>query len=153
MRLTTRGRYAVTAMLDVAMHQHDGAVLLNDIAKRQALSQSYLEQLFAALRRADLLNSFRGPGGGYQLARSAEAITVADIMLAIEESVDATRCQGAKNCHQGQSCLTHSLWERLNNVLQDFLSQVTLAELVKEHQSNEHKIKWHLKNAEVEDER
>lgn len=130
MRLTTRGRYAVTAMLDLALHGADATVALADVAERQELSLTYLEQLFNRLRRASLVSSARGPGGGYRLARPAEEISVADVIAAVDESVDATRCGGARNCHGRQRCLTHDLWESLSHEIEGFLSRITLATLV-----------------------
>lgn len=110
MRLTTKGRYAVTAMLDLALHAQHGPVSLADISERQGISLSYLEQLFAKLRRSSLVSSVRGPGGGYQLSRGMETIQVAQVIDAVNESVDATRCQGLGDCHAGDTCLTHHLW-------------------------------------------
>jgi Rrf2 family iron-sulfur cluster assembly transcriptional regulator len=130
MRLTTKGRYAVTAMLDLAIHYEKGAVTLSDIAARQGISLSYLEQLFARLRRKGLVKSTRGPGGGYRLATEPENIHVAEIVSAINENVDATRCGGEKNCSKDDRCLTHYLWEDLSTRIHDFLNQITLGDLV-----------------------
>ena len=130
MRLTTRGRYAVTAMLDLAFHAGDGPVPLADIAGRQSISLAYLEQLFARLRRHGLVRSVRGPGGGYRLGAEAEAISVAAIIDAVEESLDATRCGGAGTCQDGQRCLTHDLWSDLTGRIEAYLATVTLASLV-----------------------
>ena len=130
MKLTTKGRYAVTAMLDLALHFDKGAVTLSDIAARQAISLSYLEQLFAKLRRSGLVDSIRGPGGGYNLAMPPSRITVAEIIVAINENIDATRCGGERNCHGDQTCLTHQLWEDLSSQIHEFLSGITLADLV-----------------------
>lgn len=129
MRLTTKGRYAVTAMLDLALHDHEGPVSLGDIAARNRISPAYLEQLFASLRRNGLIESARGPGGGYRLALPAKAISVAGVIAAVNEEVDATRCGGARNCEDGGRCLTHDLWEDLTRHIHDFLEGVTLAEL------------------------
>jgi Rrf2 family iron-sulfur cluster assembly transcriptional regulator len=134
MKLTTKGRYAVTAMLDVAMHSRERPVALADVSERQHLSLSYLEQLFSRLRRRGLVKSVRGPGGGYRLGRGAEEITVADIILAVDEPVDVTRCGGKGNCHRNSRCLTHDLWTELSNKLQDFLSARTLADVLHRHQ-------------------
>lgn len=131
MRLTTKGRYAVTAMLDLALHAQDGPVSLADISERQGISLSYLEQLFAKLRRGSLVTSVRGPGGGYQLSRGMEAIQVAQVIDAVNESVDATRCQGQGDCHSGDTCLTHNLWCDLSQRIHEFLSGISLADLVK----------------------
>ncbi|MCP3679466.1 MAG: Rrf2 family transcriptional regulator [Gammaproteobacteria bacterium] len=130
MQLTTRGRYAVTAMLDIALHQQKGAVPLNDIAKRQGLSPAYLEQLLAKLRRQGLLTSIRGPGGGYHLKGPAETIVVAEIINAIDENIDVTLCQGKENCRSGLRCLTHSLWSGLGEVISHFLGNITLEDLM-----------------------
>ncbi len=130
MRLTTKGRYAVTAMLDIALHRHTGPVSVVDIAERQGISSSYLEQLFGKLKKAGLLQSVRGPGGGYRLNRDAAAISVSDIIAAVGEGVDATRCHGAADCQDGLTCLTHDLWTDLSQEIDLFLSGVTLAKLV-----------------------
>ena len=130
MRLTTKGRYAVTAMLDVALHAGDGLVPLADIAQRQGISQPYLEQLFGRLKRAELVESVRGPGGGYRLCRNAAEVSVADVVGAVGEGVDATRCGGAGDCQDGEVCLTHELWADLSMQIHLFLSRITLAGLV-----------------------
>lgn len=129
MKLTTKGRYAVTAMLDLAINHAQGAVALADIAKRQGISLSYLEQLFARLRRKGLVSSVRGPGGGYTLALPPTQISVAEVIVAIDENIDATRCGGEKNCHGEERCLTHYLWEDLSQRIYEFLNGVTLADL------------------------
>jgi Rrf2 family iron-sulfur cluster assembly transcriptional regulator len=133
MRLTSKGRYAVTAMLDVALHTSSGPVPLADISARQEISLSYLEQLFARLRKQGLVCSVRGPGGGYQLGRPADDISVSEVISAVDESVDATRCQGKSDCQGGAKCLTHSLWSDLSNRIEDFLTQITLGELVSQN--------------------
>ncbi|HYA38542.1 MAG TPA: Fe-S cluster assembly transcriptional regulator IscR [Candidatus Methylomirabilis sp.] len=130
MKLTTKGRYAVTAMLDLALRYDKGAVTLADIARRQGISLSYLEQLFAKLRRSGLVDSVRGPGGGYTLAMEPTKISVAEIIMAINENIDATRCGGEKNCHGDEACLTHQLWEDLSTRIREFLSGITLGDLV-----------------------
>jgi Rrf2 family iron-sulfur cluster assembly transcriptional regulator len=130
MKLTTKGRYAVTAMLDLALHYEQGAVTLSDIARRQGISLSYLEQLFARLRRNGLVDSVRGPGGGYNLAMPPANISVAKIVIAINENIDATRCGGEKNCDGEERCLTHNLWEDLSQRIHEFLDGITLADLV-----------------------
>ena len=130
MRLTTKGRYAVTAMLDIALHNGQGPVSLADISQRQAISLSYLEQLFAKLRKNSLVNSVRGPGGGYELDRESEAIYVAEIIDAVNESVDTTKCRGAGDCQGGEICLTHHLWEDLSDQIHSFLQSISLADLV-----------------------
>lgn len=130
MKLTTKGRYAVTAMLDLALHYEKGAVTLADVARRQGISLSYLEQLFAKLRRNGLVDSVRGPGGGYNLAKEPAKISVADIVVAINENIDATRCGGEKNCHGDEACLTHQLWEDLSVQIYNFLNGISLGDLV-----------------------
>ena len=132
MRLTTKGRFAVTAMLDLALHATKGPVTLAGISDRQKISLSYLEQLFGKLRRRQLVESVRGPGGGYHLAREAAAITVADIIRAVEEPIDSTQCGGRENCRENQRCMTHDLWEELNSTVQGFLAGVNLAQLVEQ---------------------
>src|SRR3972149_4481552 len=130
MRLTTKGRFAVTAMGDLAMRQNRGPVTLAAISERQHISLSYLEQLFGRLRRAKLVSSVRGPGGGYNLAQRALGFSVADIIAAGEEPLDATQCGGKENCHNDKRCMTHDLWARLNEKMYDYLASVTLADLV-----------------------
>lgn len=130
MKLTTKGRYAVTAMLDLALHFNQGAVTLAEIAGRQGISLSYLEQLFAKLRRGGLVESVRGPGGGYNLARDPSQIAVAEIIVTINENIDATRCGGEKNCRDDEVCLTHQLWEDLSSRIYDFLNSISLGDLV-----------------------
>ena len=130
MRLTTKGRYAVTAMLDLSVNAKDGPVNLNDISQRQTISLSYLEQLFSKLRKQELVSSVRGPGGGYRLGRAEEEIHVAEIIDAVSESLDSTQCQGKGDCNNGEICLTHHLWEDLSTQIHDFLSNISLADLV-----------------------
>ena len=130
MRLTTKGRYAVTAMLDLAIHVGSGPISLADISKRQDISLSYLEQLFAKLRRNDLVTSVRGPGGGYLLSRSTAEIFVAQIVDAVNEAVDATGCHGEADCQAGEVCLTHHLWCDLSEQIHGFLSDISLSSLV-----------------------
>ena len=130
MRLTTKGRFAVTAMLDLALHGADGPVTLAGISGRQKISLSYLEQLFGKLRRRELVESVRGPGGGYHLARDASLVSVADIVRAVEEPLDSTQCGGRENCHGNERCMTHDLWEELNSTVYGFLAGVKLSHLV-----------------------
>ena len=137
MRLTTKGRFAVTAMIDVALHGSDGPVTLAAVSARQHISLSYLEQLFGKLRRSGLVESVRGPGGGYNLAKPQDQVSVADIILAVDEPIDATQCAGKENCHDDRRCMTHDLWAALNDHIFTFLSGVTLAQLVKQQQPNE----------------
>lgn len=130
MKLTSKGRYAVTAMLDLALHVNEGPVTLAGISKRQGISLSYLEQLFTRLRKHGLVLSTRGPGGGYSLSRSAYEIPVAEVVTAVDESVDATRCGGLGDCQDGRRCLTHDLWTDLSDQIYSFLSEITLGQLV-----------------------
>jgi Rrf2 family iron-sulfur cluster assembly transcriptional regulator len=132
MKLTTKGRYAVTAMLDLAINRDHGPITLSDISQRQGISLSYLEQLFSRLRKRGLVDSTRGPGGGYRLSRAAEAIAVAEVISAVDESVDATKCKGQKNCgDDSRACLTHQLWSDLSTQIHDFLGSISLAEVLK----------------------
>ena len=130
MRLTTKGRYAVTAMLDLALHHGEGPITLADIAQRQGISLSYLEQLFSRLRKRSLVSSVRGPGGGYTLGRDAGNIFVAQVISAVDENVDTTRCGGALNCQDNQQCLTHDLWQDLSNRIYGYLNQISLLDLM-----------------------
>jgi len=130
MRLTTKGRYAVTAMLDLALHAEKGPISLADISQRQGISLSYLEQLFAKLRRNGLVNSVRGPGGGYRLSRDSSEVRVAEVIDAVSETVDTTRCGGEGGCQDGEQCLTHYLWRDLSEQIHKFLSDISLAQLV-----------------------
>lgn len=130
MRLTTKGRYAVTAILDLALHQGHGPITLAEIAERQGISLSYLEQLFAQLRRCKLVASTRGPGGGYSLGRPAAQINVAEVIVAVDESLDVRRCEGKGDCHDSSKCLTHDLWTDLTNQIHAFLSKITLESLM-----------------------
>ncbi len=148
MKLTSKGRYAVTAMLDVAIHASTGPVSLADISERQGISLSYLEQLFSRLRKQELVSSVRGPGGGYRLGRCYAEISVADVISAVDESVDVTKCLGQGNCQGGKQCLTHTLWSDLSTRIEDFLQNISLADLVEqrdvkavaERQDNTHKL-------------
>jgi Rrf2 family iron-sulfur cluster assembly transcriptional regulator len=133
MRLTTKGRYAVTAMLDLAIHNDQGPISLADISGRQAISLSYLEQLFSRLRKQGLVVSTRGPGGGYSLSRPADEIVVADVITAVDETVDTTRCGGSADCQNHQQCLTHDLWADLSSQIRSFLSGISLGELMARH--------------------
>ncbi len=137
MRLTTKGRYAVTAMLDLAINQHRGPIRLAAISDRQGISLSYLEQLFAHLRRRDLVKSVRGPGGGYQLRRDADSISIAEVIAAVNEDTDATRCGGKGGCQDGDTCLTHHLWMDLSDRIRDFLQDISLGDLVSRHEIRE----------------
>jgi Rrf2 family iron-sulfur cluster assembly transcriptional regulator len=135
MRLTTKGRFAVTAMIDLALRQDRGPVTLAGISQRQEISLSYLEQLFGKLRRHEIVESVRGPGGGYNLARRAEDVTVADIIIAVDEPLDATQCGGKENCQRGAGteggrCMTHDLWTTLNAKMVEYLDSVSLKDLV-----------------------
>ena len=138
MKLTTKGRYAVTAMLDLAIHASDKPISLADISERQVISLSYLEQLFSKLRRQGLVQSVRGPGGGYRLSRDAESIFVVQVIDAVNEAVDATGCGGSEDCQAGNMCLTHHLWTDLSNQIHFFLSGISLADLVSQGEAHEH---------------
>ncbi len=148
MRLTTRGRYAVTAMLDLALHDQGGPVSLSEIAARQGISLSYLEQLFSRLRKQGLVDGTRGPGGGYRLLKSVNLISVADVIDAVDETVDATKCGGQRNCQGDQRCLTHDLWADLSTQIRNFLGNVSLNELagqqsvqaIRQWQDNRHEL-------------
>jgi len=137
MRLTTKGRFAVTAMIDLALHHGSGPVTLAEISGRQRISLSYLEQLFGKLRRHQLVESVRGPGGGYRLAKDMDKVTVTDIILAVDEPIDATQCGGKENCHDDQKCLTHDLWAALNERIFDYLGAVSLRQLVDSQRAKE----------------
>jgi|TARA_B110000263_G_C14916340_1_gene332740 Rrf2 family iron-sulfur cluster assembly transcriptional regulator len=139
MRLTTKGRYAVTAMLDIAIHGEHKPVSVHDIAVRQAISGAYLEQIIGRLKRAELLVSHRGPGGGYDLGFQPEQISVSAIVSAVGEGVDATRCGGKADCHEGHMCLTHNLWVDLSAQIDDFLQSISLATLVQKQLSRNEK--------------
>ncbi|MFC1235892.1 Fe-S cluster assembly transcriptional regulator IscR [Vibrio sp. DW001] len=134
MRLTSKGRYAVTAMLDVALNSQEGPVPLADISERQGISLSYLEQLFSKLRKAGLVASVRGPGGGYRLGRQAFDISIGIIISAVDESVDATKCGGKSGCQGGTRCLTHTLWRDLSDRISDFLDNITLGQLMTDNE-------------------
>lgn len=141
MRLTTKGRFAVTAMIDLALRQDAGPVTLSGISQRQNISLSYLEQLFGKLRRHEIVESVRGPGGGYSLARKPEEVTVADIIIAVDEPIDATQCGGQQNCHGQREdnptgrCMTHDLWAQLNQKMVEFLDSVSLKDLVEQQKT------------------
>ncbi len=134
MKLTTKGRYAVTAMLDLALHSVCNPITLSDISDRQSLSLSYLEQLFARLKRNNLVASTRGPGGGYQLAKAPEDINVAEVILAVDEPIDATGCQGTEDCQKGSICLAHNLWLGLSESIYDYLNKISLAEVISQQE-------------------
>lgn len=137
MRLTTKGRFAVTAMLDLAMQDGGRPVALAGISRRQSISLSYLEQLFGKMRRHALVDSVRGPGGGYTLSRDSGAISVADIIFAVDEHLDATQCGGKENCHDDRKCITHDLWAKLNRHIFDYLGAVTLRQLADEQKAGQ----------------
>ncbi|AZG08647.1 Rrf2 family transcriptional regulator [Pigmentiphaga sp. H8] len=142
MRLTTKGRFAVTAMIDLALRQHSGPVTLSAISQRQNISLSYLEQLFGKLRRHELVDSMRGPGGGYSLAKLARHVTVADIIFAVDEPLDATDCGGKQDCSRGNDgkagkCMTHELWSTLNRKMVEYLDSVSLQDLVDQQRMRE----------------
>ncbi|WP_295386021.1 Rrf2 family transcriptional regulator [uncultured Thiodictyon sp.] len=153
MRLSTKGRYAVTAMLDLALQGGEGPVTLADISVTQGISLSYLEQLFAALRHKQLVRGVRGPGGGYYLGRPANEISIADIICAVDEWVEFTRCSGRENCRGGQPCLTHQLWDQLSDEIFNFLSGITLANMVERGRVERAKARHEAMTAEAEEKR
>ncbi|MEM1144749.1 MAG: Fe-S cluster assembly transcription factor [Pseudomonadota bacterium] len=146
MRLTTKGRYAVTAMLDLALNEARGPIRLAAISERQGISLSYLEQLFSHLRRCELVRSVRGPGGGYRLQREAGMISVAEVISAVNEDTDATRCGGRGDCQDGGTCLTHYLWKDLSDRIHEFLSEITLGDLVARREIQDISEKQLLRN-------
>ncbi len=142
MRLTTKGRYAVTAVLDLALHQDKGPVSLAAISERQDISLSYLEQLFAKLRRNNIVSSTRGPGGGYKLTNSVDEVSVSEIILAVDESCKVVDCSDSDGCHDGAyQCLTHDLWQELSNEIRSFLDGISLAEIMAQDTVNEVKVR------------
>jgi Rrf2 family iron-sulfur cluster assembly transcriptional regulator len=142
-RLTTKGRYAVTAMLDLAFHSQIKPVTLTDIAARQTISLSYLEQLFARLRRAGMVKGVRGPGGGYKLCRKTSDINIAEIIAAVNEPLDSTKCGGEANCQKDQACLTHDLWMGLSEQIRNYLKSISLADLLERNQVQEVAMRQH----------
>lgn len=149
MRLTTKGRFAVMAMADLALHSGLGPVTLSSISERQKISQSYLDQLFGKLRKRNIVVAVRGPGGGYCLARPSAQISVADIVVAVDESVDATRCGGKANCHDEKQCITHDLWMGLNEALYGYMSGVSLQQLVDGVSRSKSEVKTVIVNQNV----
>jgi Rrf2 family iron-sulfur cluster assembly transcriptional regulator len=141
MRLTTKGRYAVTAVLDLALHQDEGPVSLAAISERQQISLSYLEQLFAKLRRNDIVTSTRGPGGGYRLKNPASDISISDVILAVDEACKVVDCSDSDGCHDGYQCLTHDLWQELSNKIHNFLDGITLGEIMTTESVNDVKLR------------
>ena len=141
MRLTTKGRYAVTAVLDLALHQDSGPVSLAAISERQGISLSYLEQLFAKLRRNDIVSSTRGPGGGYTLTNNVDEVSVSDIILAVDESCKVVDCDDSDGCHNNYQCLTHDLWQELSNEIRSFLDGISLAEIMSQEAVNDVKVR------------
>jgi len=136
MRLTTKGRYAVTAMLDLSLNYGLGPITLTEISQRQGISLSYLEQLFSLLRKHGLVISSRGPGGGYRLNRPAQEITVDEVIRAVDEKIDSTQCKGQANCHNGDPCISHEVWQSLSERIREFLASITLGEVVENYQNN-----------------
>ncbi|MBO1923603.1 MULTISPECIES: Rrf2 family transcriptional regulator [Thiomicrorhabdus] len=142
MKITSKGRYAVTAMIDIALNQEKGAVTLSLISERQGISLSYLEQLFAKLKRAQLVSSARGPGGGYRLSRHAREISVSQIIHAVDEHVDARKCKGKQNCHDGDMCLSHELWTELSETIDSFLKGISIQSIIDQKQTNIAEVKF-----------
>jgi len=141
MRLTTKGRYAVTAVLDLALHQDKGPVSLASISERQCISLSYLEQLFSKLRRNNIVNSTRGPGGGYTLKNSTDDVSISDIILAVDESCKVVDCNDAEGCQDTYQCLTHDLWQELSNEIRSFLDGITLSEIMSQDAVHDVKVR------------
>ena len=141
MRLTTKGRYAVTAVLDLALHQDDGPVSLAAISERQGISLSYLEQLFSKLRRSDVVSSTRGPGGGYKLTNNVDQVSISDIILAVDESCKVVDCKDSEGCNGDYQCLTHDLWQELSNEIRTFLDGITIAEIMSQEAVNDVKLR------------
>ena len=141
MRLTTKSRYAVTAMLDIAYYDRGNPISLPEIAERQGISLSYLEQLFSRLKKSGLVESIKGPGGGYKLSKNANDIVISEVIKAVDESVETTACNGKANCHNNQQCLSHNLWEDLCAEINNFLSDVTLQQVILKNNSNVKEIK------------
>lgn len=149
MKLTTKGRYAVTAMLDLALHGTQGPVSLADISTRQEISLSYLEQLFSRLRKHKLVTSVRGPGGGYRLSRHADEVYVAQVVDAVSESLDTTRCGNKGDCQNGEKCLTHHLWSDLSDQIHQFLSEISLGDLMRKHEIRQVADRQNRKQSDV----
>ena len=141
MRLTTKSRYAVTAMLDIAYYDRGNPISLPEIVERQGISLSYLEQLFSRLKKSGLVESIKGPGGGYKLSKNANDIVISEVIKAVDESVETTACNGKANCHNNQQCLSHNLWEDLGAEINNFLSDVTLQQVILKNNSNVKEIK------------
>jgi len=141
MILTTKARYAVTAMLDIAYHTDGKPISLPEIAVRQNISLSYLEQLFSRLKKNDLVESIKGPGGGYRLSKGADDIVISDVIQAVEENLETTACNGKSNCHNNQQCLSHNLWEDLGVEIKNFLSDVTLQQVIAKNNNSIKEIK------------
>ncbi|MDP8567214.1 Rrf2 family transcriptional regulator [Methylophilus aquaticus] len=151
MRLTTKGRFAVTAMLDIALFEADKPVTLAGISERQSISLSYLEQLFSRLRKQGLVSSVRGPGGGYRIAKSHHEISVSDIITAVDEQIDATQCGGHENCHEEGRCMTHDLWAALNGKILEYLSGISLADMVElQHKKGSNTVVFASRKTEPE---
>jgi len=146
MKLTTKGRFAVTAMLDIAIHESDHPVTLSAISSRQSISLSYLEQLFNRMRKKNRVKSVKGPGGGYVIAKSYDEISIKEIITSVDEKIDSTQCGGNENCHEGDRCITHDLWTSLNHKILNFLDSLTLDDLVKKQIVNEQPIEFKKKN-------
>jgi Rrf2 family iron-sulfur cluster assembly transcriptional regulator len=139
MKLTSRGRYAVTAMLDIAVNQHKGPITLSVISERQGISLSYLEQIFSKLKKAGLVSSARGPGGGYRLSRDGSEIFMNQIIHAVNEDIDPRKCKGKGNCNGGEQCDSHELWEELSYMIDDFLATISIQDLRDRHEKRNEK--------------
>ena len=141
MKLTSKGRYAVTAMLDVALHANIGPVALADISQRQEISLSYLEQLFSRLKKSGLVDSIKGPGGGYKLSKDANEIVISEVIQAVDEDLETTACNGKSNCHNNHQCISHNLWQDLGTEINNFLSDITLKQVIAKNNSDVKEIK------------
>lgn len=141
MKLTSKGRYAVTAMLDIALNQAKGPITLAMISERQDISLSYLEQIFAKLKKYDLVLSARGPGGGYRLSRNADQITINQVIGAVNEDLEARKCRGKSNCKGGEECLSHELWSELSCMIEEFLDNVTLQDVMDKKEQKTRRVK------------
>jgi len=150
MRLTTKGRYAVTAILDLALNSDDKPVNLSDISERQAISLSYLEQLFSKLRKSNVVKSVRGPGGGYLLNAPRDEISVAHIINAVNESIELSRCDRRADCHDGKQCLTHNLWVDLSTRINDFLDNISIGELIRQNEQQADQAKLQIQTNEAQ---
>ena len=141
MKLTTKSRYAVTAMLDIAYHNKGNPISLPEIADRQNISLSYLEQLFSRLKKSGLVESIKGPGGGYMLSKGADDIVISEVIQAVDEDLETTACNGKSNCHNNHQCISHNSWQDLGTEIKNFLSDITLQQVISKNNSDIKEIK------------